>query len=74
MAEKVAPVKEWRSLPDAELRTRLLEIRQEMWQHRIKAKSGALQQVHQIGVLRKQIARIQTVIREQQLATAGKKV
>jgi large subunit ribosomal protein L29 len=62
--------KQLRELPEADLRSRADSLRQEMWQQRLKAKSGALQQVHRIGVLRRDIARIQTVIRQMQLANA----
>ncbi len=72
MAEK-SSAKDLRGLPEAELKSRIEGIQHEMWLHRIKAKSGALNQVHQIGDLRRQIARIKTVMHEQRSNADGAK-
>ena len=71
---------------DAALRERTLEflndrlpvmvrafesLRKEMWQHRTKAREGALQQNHVLGAARRQIARIHTVLSEQRRAQAA---
>ena len=72
MAE-MESIKDLRGLPAAELKSKVDGIKQEIWQHRIKAKSGALQQVHQIGALRRQIARIETVLSQQRSNAHGAK-
>ncbi len=64
MAEKLPAAKELRAMPPTELQERLRTLRQELWQQRIKAKDGALQQTSQLGALRRQIARIHTLMRE----------
>ena len=58
-------VKELRGLGPAELQAQLEKLRQELWDQRVKAKEGALQQTHQLSEARRQIARIQTILREQ---------
>ena len=65
MAEKLPKVKDLRALPTTELQGQLQSLRQEFWQHRLKAKDGSLQQTHQLRLVRRQIARVQTLLREQ---------
>ncbi len=65
MPEKSPRAKELRAMPAAELSTQLQSLRSELWQHRVKTKDGSLQQTHRLGQLRRQIARIQTIAREQ---------
>ena len=65
MAEKLPKVKDLRALPTTELQGQLQSLRQELWQHRLKAKDGSLQQTHQLRLVRRQIARVQTLLREQ---------
>ena len=62
---KQQSAKDLRPIPEAELQSQVVGLRQQLWQNRVKAKSGALQQVHHIRMLRRQVARIQTVLREQ---------
>ncbi len=64
MAQTRPTAKTLRELPRADLSAQLETLRQELWQHRIKTKEGAQPQMHQIPALRRQIARIQTVLRE----------
>ncbi|MBI2104582.1 MAG: 50S ribosomal protein L29 [Candidatus Omnitrophica bacterium] len=64
MAGKQSTAKALRELPRADLLAELSRLRQELWQHRIKIREGAQQQMHQIPVLRRQIARIHTVLKE----------
>ena len=66
MAEKMPTAKELRALPEADTKTHLETLRQELWQTRIKAKEGALQQTHRLRVIKRQIARLHTVLRRQQ--------
>jgi len=57
--------KEFRALPAAELRQRVSQTRQELDTLRLKARQGALEQPHRIRQLRRDLARILTVLREQ---------
>ncbi len=65
MAEKLPKTKELRAMPKNELEEQLRTLRQALWQQRVKAKDGALQQTSQLGAIRHQIARIHTVLKEQ---------
>ena len=64
MAQKLPKTKDLRALPDPDIRTELDKLRQELWQRRLKAKDGSLQQSHLLPSLKRQIARIQTVLQE----------
>lgn len=56
--------KELRAVPEADLHAQLVQLQQELWRHRMQGKEGSLQGVHQLSALRRQIARIQTVLNE----------
>ena len=72
MANKRPRAKELRGLPKADIQTQLTGLQQELWQHRQKTKEGAQLQMHQIPAMRRQIARIHTVLSEQrQPASTG---
>ena len=64
MAEKPLDLKALRGLPADDLKTQLGKLRQELWHHRLKARDGSLQQTHLLRAARRQIARVQTVLRE----------
>ena len=64
MAQKLPKAKDLRALPDSEIRTELEKLRLQLWQHRLKAKDGSLQQSHHLPLVRRQIARINTLLRE----------
>jgi large subunit ribosomal protein L29 len=64
MAESATRAKDLRAVPAADLAAQLAALRQQLWQHRLKARDGSLQQTHQLPMIRRQIARIQTVLRE----------
>lgn len=66
MADKMPTVKELRGLPAAELQSHIEKLQQDMWQHRLKAREGSLQQTHLLSRARRQIARLRTIQREQQ--------
>ena len=66
MAEQHSSAKELREIPVGELQTQLQSLRQELWTQRVKAKEGLLQQSHRVGLLRRQIARLSTVLNERQ--------
>ena len=65
-AQRPTTAKALRELPREDLLAQLEQLRQELWQHRVKIREGAQQQMHQIPTLRRQIARIHTVLREAQ--------
>ena len=67
MAERLPKPKDLRGLSSGELTAQLEKLRQELWGHRVKAKEGALTQTHHLRFLRRQIARVHTVLRAQQL-------
>jgi len=52
----------------AELRQELLALRREQFNLRMQQATGQLAQTHQFGQIRRNIARIKTVLREQQAA------
>ena len=64
MAQKLPKAKDLRALPDPEIRTELEKLRQQLWQHRLKARDGSLQQSHYMPLVKRQIARIHTLLRE----------
>ena len=71
MAQKLPKTKDLRALPDPEIRTELERLRQELWQSRLKMKDGSLQQSHHMPLVKRQIARIHTVLRERTQPTTG---
>ena len=68
MATTKPKTKELRGLPEAELRSQLQALRQELWELRVKARDGSLQQTHLLLGARRQAARVHTVLREQAAA------
>ena len=70
MAAKRPGVKELRAQSAEELRQHVEQLRQELWQQRLKARDGSLQQTHQLSEARRQIARIHTILKEQRGAAA----
>ena len=71
MAQKPPTAKDLRALPEPEIHAELEKIRQERWSRRLKAKDGSLQQTHLLPSLKRQIARIQTILRERARTTTG---
>lgn len=65
MADKLSDMKELRELSGTDIQEQLGKLRAELWQQRLKAREGALQQTHQMLHIRRQIARIQTVLSQQ---------
>ena len=63
MAETLRKITELRGMTRVGLEQHLAAVRQELWQQRIKAKEGALQQTHTITAMRRHIARTLTVLR-----------
>lgn len=58
--------KEFRALPAAELRQRVADSKKELDVLWMKARQGGLEQPHQIRQLRRDVARMLTVLQEQE--------
>lgn len=56
--------KDLRAIPEADLRQRVAEMRKELTVLRLKARQGAVEQPHRIRMMRRDIARMLTVLRE----------
>lgn len=71
MADKPrSGAKELRGLSEAELQNQLEQLRRELWDARVKVKDGALTQTHVLSATRRQVARLQTILREQARASS----
>ncbi len=68
MALRPEEIRNW---SDEELRNRLEQLRRELFNLRIQWMMGQLKDVNRIRVLRKDIARILTIMRERELAQGG---
>jgi large subunit ribosomal protein L29 len=65
-----SPVPALRDLNDADLRTRLADTKQELFNLRFRHVTGQLENSSRLGELRKDIARINTVLRQREIAAA----
>jgi large subunit ribosomal protein L29 len=65
-----SPAEELRGLGDAELLTRLAETKQELFNLRFQNVTGQLENSSRLPVVRREIARINTVLREREIAAA----
>lgn len=72
MANKRVRAKELRAQTAQELREQIVALRQDLWQQRLKAREGGLQQTHQLSASRRHLARIATVLNEQRQSTPSK--
>ena len=63
-------ITELREMSDDELVTRLVEARQELFNLRFQHVTGQLDNYSRLGQLRKDIARIETLLRESEIAAA----
>ncbi len=61
-----------KALNDTDLAAELIDSRKEFMNLRFRAATMQLANVHEIGKIRKRIARINTVIRERELARAAR--
>jgi large subunit ribosomal protein L29 len=61
-------VKEFRSLTELELNNKLNDFHQELFNLRFQKTTGQLKNTARVGEVRRQIARIHTVLRERELA------
>jgi large subunit ribosomal protein L29 len=67
MAGRIA---EFRDLVDEELETRLVETREELFNLRFQLATGQLDNYARISQLKKDVARITTLLREREIAAA----
>jgi large subunit ribosomal protein L29 len=66
----MATAAELRDLEEEELETRLGEAKQEMFNLRFQLVTGQLDNSARLGEIRRDIARIKTVLREKEIAAA----
>jgi len=62
--------KELHSVNDAELTQRLAEVREELFNLRFQNATGQLDNFARLSQVRRQIARIETILREREIAAA----
>ena len=72
MAAKRVRAKDLRAQSAQELREQIAQLRQYLWQQRLKAREGGLQLTHQLSAGRRHLARIATVLNEQRPSTPSK--
>jgi large subunit ribosomal protein L29 len=68
---KSAKTKDLRNLKPGEIETKLTDAREELMKLRFQAVSGQLTDTSRLRVLRREIARMQTLLREQPKAEAA---
>ena len=66
----MATAAELNELGDEELTTRLVETRQELFNLRFQHATGQLENTTRLNVLRKDIARINTLLRQREITAA----
>jgi large subunit ribosomal protein L29 len=64
----MAKASELRELTDEEIETRLVETKEELFNLRFQNATGQLDNYRRLAQLRRDVARINTIIRERQLA------
>ncbi len=60
--------KDIRELSPAELATKLRSTREELVQLRLRKQTGQVEKTHELRTLRKDVARLETIIRQKQTA------
>lgn len=63
---------EVRGMTPAELETKLVELKKELFQLRFQNATNQLSNPGKIADVKKDIARVKTIIREKQIASAGR--
>ena len=63
----MATAAELRDLPVSELETRLDEVKEELFNLRFQNATGQLDNYKRLGQLRKDVARIRTILRQREL-------
>ena len=69
---KSAKPSELRNLNSGEIETKLSDAREELMKLRFQQVTGQLSDSSRLRILRRDIARMQTILREQKLAEVGK--
>ena len=64
------PAAQIRELADTELETRLVEAKQELFNLRFQNVTGQLDNSARIGHVRRDVARIETILRQREIAAA----
>ena len=64
----MAKPSEIRELTDEDIETRLTETKEELFNLRFQNATGQLDNYRRLGQLRREVARLNTIIRERQLA------
>lgn len=62
--------KEIRELAPAEIETRLREAREQLLQLRLRKQTGQVEKTHEIRALRKDVARLETILTQKKTAAA----
>ena len=60
-------INELRKLSDEDLKKRVIEKKEELFEKRMKASSGTLDKPTEMKALRKEIARIKTILKEREM-------
>ena len=63
--------KEIRELSPAEVVTKLRDVRSQFLQLRLRKQTGQIEKTHELHALRKDIARLETILRQKQKAPAA---
>lgn len=66
-------IKELRSLSIEDLNKKIIESKKELFDLRLKQAAGQLEKPSQIRELRKDVARMKTILHERELENGGKK-
>jgi large subunit ribosomal protein L29 len=63
--------KEIRDLAPAEISTKLREISEQLLQLRMRRQTGQVEKTHELRTLRKDVARLETILNEKKRATVA---
>lgn len=64
-------IKELRELSNKDLEGKIMEAKKELFSLRMKQSTGTLEKPHKINELRKDVARMKTILRERELEEAN---
>jgi len=64
-------INELRKLSDKELQDKVIESKRELFDLRLKQSTGSLEKPSKIKELRKEVARMKTILRERELDAGG---
>ena len=63
--------KEIRDLAPTEITTKLREIREQLLQLRMRRQTGQVEKTHELRTLRKDVARLETILNEKKRSTVA---